>query len=60
MGPWAGQLVFVKWYKTEALFPPVHSDTPRSKLEAEVELCWRKEIRCPLLGSRKTSLFAQV
>ena len=25
MGPWAGQLVFVKWSKTEALLSPRHS-----------------------------------
>ena len=24
-GPWTGQLVFVKWSKTEALFSPRHS-----------------------------------
>ena len=33
MGPWATQLVFVKWSETEAL------STPRTKLVAEAELC---------------------
>ena len=27
-----------------------HPDTPRTKLPAEAELCWSKEIRCPLRG----------
>ena len=33
-----------------------HSDSPRTKSVAEAELCWSKEIRWPLLRSRKTSL----
>ena len=35
-----------------------HSDSPRTKLVAEAELWWSKEIRWPLLRSRKTSLSA--
>ena len=35
-----------------------HPAAPRTKLEAEAELCWSKEIRWPLLRSRKTSLSA--
>ena len=33
-----------------------HLNTPRTKLVAETELCWSKEIRWPLLKSRKTSV----
>ena len=33
-----------------------HPDTARTKLVTGAELCWRKEIRRPLLRSRKTSL----
>ena len=36
MGPWAGQLMFVKWNKTEALFSLRHSE---DKLVAKGELC---------------------
>ena len=36
MGPWAGQLVFVKWSKTEALFSPGHS---QDKASGKAELC---------------------
>ena len=42
MGPWAEQLVFVKWNTIEALFS---LDTPRMRLMAGAELCWSKEIR---------------
>lgn len=35
-GPWAGQLVFVKHSKTEALLPP---DKPRIKATSKSELC---------------------
>ena len=38
MGSWAGQLVFVKWGKTEALFSPRH---PKDKLV----FCQSEEIR---------------
>ena len=41
MGLWAEQLEFVKWSKLELVFP----DTSRTKLMAEAELCWSKEIR---------------
>ena len=41
--------------KVKLCSPP---DTPRTKLVAEAELCWSKEIRWPLLRSRKTSLSA--
>ena len=37
-------------------FVPIHA--PRTKLVAETELCWSKEIRWPLLKLRKTSVSA--
>ena len=49
MGPWAGQLVFAKWSKIEALFSPRHSKDKVSLF------CWNKERRQPRLRSRKTS-----
>ena len=50
MGPCAGQLAFVKWSKTEALFSSRHSqDKARG---------WHKETRHSLLRSRWTSLSA--
>ena len=54
-GPLGSHLVFVKWNKIQALFSPRHS---RTKLVIKAELCESKEIRCPLLRSRKTSLSA--
>ena len=33
-------------------------NTPRTKLVAEAELCWHKDIRWPLLRSRKISMSA--
>ena len=52
MGPWAGQLVFAKWSKIEALFSPRHS---RDKVSL---FCWNKERRQPCLRSRKMSQFS--
>ena len=36
-----------------------HAHTPKTKLVAEAESCWGKEILCPRLRSRKTSLPVQ-
>ena len=50
MGPWAGQLLFVKQSKTGALTLP---DTLRTKLLTGAEHCWSREIRWPLLRSKR-------
>ena len=52
----AGELVFIRWSKIEGFS---HAHTPRTKLVAEAETCWSKEILCPRLRSRKTSLSVQ-
>ena len=35
-----------------------HPDNPRTELVAEAEPCWGKEIKCPVLRTRKASLSA--
>ena len=40
--------------------PCFHSNTKDRALVLEAELCWNKEIKWPLLRSRKTSLSAHV
>ena len=50
MGPWAGQLLFVKQRKIGAL---ILLDTLRTKLLTGAECYWSKEIRQPLLRSKR-------
>ena len=48
-----------RWYLSSGLKLKLcsHSHTPRTNLVAEAEVCESKEIRGPLLRSRKTSLY---
>ena len=54
-----GVLRFIGSQRTERLnWTELNWNTPRIKLVAEAELCWHKDIRWPLLRSRKISMSA--